>query len=1034
MVFPLRDLSFLIQDELKQYGYTLDDDWKKLFDIGLSFPFVKLFPKDPGLSKVAAFANWEKEAKAFITPNLQIHEPAFKQTGKPKKYAILWSMEYHDLPIPGLYVIEGNKKKNGEIGASVQILSTGYYQFDRLPIDKQLLIERLARISQEKQLGKYRLLYENKPDPNVLEACAKEMHERIFSIFRTLLQEDHFLQIEFDPDRKLSIKHYPQIFPQEYTPKLAFEFNKTAAHYVLTPIIEIEGVFQPFDSLNVINYGMFLQEDKLYLFSPQDASTVEFFAWKKSYRIRHDDLAPFRREFLIPLAERYEIQSSPEQLSLRPIGAELEKKVYLKEVEDYLLFIPAFVYTSEEGPSREVQLDGGSKLIFEDEATGISISIERKTEIEEKARKFFESLHPTFAYSQEHFFSLPIDQVLTQNWFFTAFERIQEEGFEILGLKGLKKIGYSPFRPTIQMRASSGTDWFDIQTEVSFGDQQVKLADIRKALMKKQSYVKLGDGSLGMLPTDWLKKYSTLFKMGKVAKDSIKLSEFQVGLLDEWAEEVDNHQVLNEILEKRQRLRNFREIKSQPLPKHLDATLRNYQREGYNWLHFLDEFEWGGCLADDMGLGKTLQVLAFLVKVSQRKKKATHLVVVPRSLVFNWVREVEKFCPQMKVLAHTGSDRAKSSKEFKAFTLVITTYGLVRSDIEWLRSFSFDYVILDESQAIKNPTTLAAKAVKLLKCRNRLVMTGTPIENNTFDLYSQMDFLNPGMLGSMESFRTEFANPIDKERNEEVAAQLRKLIYPFILSRKKKEVAKELPEKTEIVLYCEMAKAQRKVYDFYRDKFKDLILEKMESEGMSQAGMFILQGLSKLRQICNSPQLLAAEEGEFTQESAKLEVLMEHLEEVFSAGNKVLIFSFFTGMLDLIAKELEKRKTDFVTLTGQSRNREALVQEFKENEDKKVFLISLKAGGFGLNLTEASYVFLVDPWWNPAVEQQAIDRTHRIGQDQQVFAYKMICKDTIEEKILAIQEKKLAVSQDIIHTESGFIKKLSPKDIEGLFS
>ena len=815
---------------------------------------------------------------------------------------------------------------------------------------------------------------------------------------------------------------------------MAFEFKKTSTHYLLKPQVLIDQRYYPFKKLSFVAYGIFLLEDRLYLLNSQDAHTAEFFIQKESYRIRHEDLETFREEFLIPLAERYEVKTSEENLSLKAVESHFHKLLYLKEVEDHLLFIPAFRYSSPEGLTREVQLDGGKQLIFEDSETGKSVVIQREGEAEEAVREFFYQLHPTFEVSEEHYFHLPVDAVLTRNWFFSAFEQLQEEGFEILGLKELKKIAYSPFRPTIQMRASSGADWFDIQTEVSFGDQQVKLADIRKALMKKQSYVKLGDGSLGMLPEDWLKKYSSLFKMGKVSKNGIKLSQFQVGLLDEWAEEVNNHEVFQEILERRQKLRTFKKIKNWRLPKGLKATLRNYQKEGYNWLNFLDEFEWGGCLADDMGLGKTVQVLAFLMKVSQKKPKATHLIVVPRSLVFNWAREVEKFAPQLRILAHTGSDRLKSSEHFDQYDLIVSTYGLVRSDIEWLRDYAFEYVVLDESQAIKNPTTQAAKAVKLLKCRNRLVMTGTPIENNTFDLYSQMDFLNPGMLGSIESFRTEFANPIDKDRNEEVAAQLRSLIYPFILSRKKTEVAKELPKKTEIVLYCDMPKAQRKVYDYYKDKFKDLILGKIESEGMSKAGIFILQGLSKLRQICDSPQLLSEEEGEFTEESAKLEMLMEHLEEIFLAGHKVLIFSFFTGMLDLIRKELTKRKTGYVLLTGQSQKREALVQEFKDDPEKKAFLISLKAGGFGLNLTEASYVFLVDPWWNPAVEQQAIDRTHRIGQEQQVFAYKMICKDSIEEKILAIQEKKLAVSKDIIHTESGFIKKLSPDDIKGLFS
>ncbi|MCB0847574.1 MAG: DEAD/DEAH box helicase, partial [Bacteroidetes bacterium] len=545
---------------------------------------------------------------------------------------------------------------------------------------------------------------------------------------------------------------------------------------------------------------------------------------------------------------------------------------------------------------------------------------------------------------------------------------------------------------------------------------------------------KLGDGSIGMLPEEWLKKYSTLFKVGKTNRGKLKISEFQVNAVDEIYEEIENGEVFREILEKRERLKDFKKIKQVEVPQKLTAELRKYQKEGFNWLNFLNEFGWGGCLADDMGLGKTVQMLAFLMKISAQNKGATHLIVVPRSLVFNWMSEVEKFCPGYKALRHTGSDRSKDGAEFKDYDLIITTYGLARSDIDFLKEIPFHYVVLDESQAIKNPTTQTAKSVKLLNAKNRMIMTGTPIENNTFDLYSQMDFLNPGMLGSLEGFRREFATPIDKNKDEEIAEQLRKLVYPFILSRKKQEVAKDLPEKTETVLFCEMSPAQRKVYDHFKDKYRNLLMEKIETEGYQKAGMYILQGLLKLRQICNSANLLDEEEGQFTEESAKMEVMFEMLDDIFAEGHKVLIFSFFKGMLDMIGDELTKRGIDYVKLTGESQNRENLVDTFKENDDKKAFLISLKAGGFGLNLAEANYVFLVDPWWNPAVEQQAIDRTHRIGQTQNVFAYKLICKDTIEEKILKLQEQKKALAKDIIHVESGFLKKLKPEDVQDLFS
>lgn len=1031
-LFPIRNHRTTIASLLHEYGYTLDDDWEKHFDVDLVFPRPNLIPKDPGLSKTAAYARWPQAIERFISPKLKIDENAFKGNQLSRKYAILWSTQYGPLQIPGIYLLMGKKKKNGEIGAPIRLLEPGLNVYGPHPVEREIMLERLEKVNQEKYLKQYGLIFATEIETETYFACVKDIYQHIHHLYPSLLTEDHFLQPA--NDQSLSPRNLKQIYPQVISPTLAFEFRKSSKHYLLKCLVHVEGNSYPLDKLEYLCYGMFLLEDRLYLFNPQDAWTTQFFRAHPTYRIRHEDLAAFQQQFLAPLAERYEVVSVGEHFARTATEANHTQKLYLKEVEDFLLFIPAFVYTSSEGISREVYLDGGKRLIFQDAETQKNVEITRAVEAEQGAWDLLKHLHPAFSYTETHYFSLPIDKVMDNNWFFSAFEQIQAAGFEILGLKGLQKLKYNPYRPVVQMRASSGTDWFDLQTEVAFGEQQVKLADIRKAIMKRQNYVKLGDGTLGMLPEDWLKKYSTLFKMGKVSGKNVKLYAHQVGLLDGWVEEVEDHAVLEDLLEKRNRLKNFKAIKTCPLPQGLNATLRNYQQEGYNWLHFLNEVGWGGCLADDMGLGKTLQMLAFLLNISQENPNATHLIVVPRSLVFNWIREVEKFCPQFRVLNHTGIDRNKSSEGFTQYDLIVTTYGLVRSDLAWIKHFPFDYVVLDESQAIKNPQTQAAKAVKQLTCRNRLIMTGTPIENNTFDLYSQMDFLNPGMLGSLETFRQEFATPIDKDRDEQAASQLRKLIYPFILSRKKAEVAKELPAKTEIILYCEMPKAQRKVYDYFKNQYKELILEKIESEGMAKAGVYILQGLSKLRQICNSPQLLSEHEGEFTQESAKLEVLMEHLEDIFLEGHKVLIFSFFTGMLDLIGKALSSRAIDYVMLTGKSQKRETLVEEFKENAHKKAFLISLKAGGFGLNLTEASYVFLIDPWWNPAVEQQAIDRTHRIGQDQQVFAYKLICTDTLEEKILQIQEKKLAVSQDLIHTESGFIKKLDPKDIEGLFN
>jgi len=345
----------------------------------------------------------------------------------------------------------------------------------------------------------------------------------------------------------------------------------------------------------------------------------------------------------------------------------------------------------------------------------------------------------------------------------------------------------------------------------------------------------------------------------------------------------------------------------------------------------------------------------------------------------------------------------------------------------------FDYAILDESQAIKNPASKRYKAARLLNAKNRLALTGTPIENNTVDLFSQFNFVNPGFLGSLNFFKTEFAGPIDKHGDEKKSHLLKKLIYPFLLRRTKEAVASDLPDKVEDLIYCEMDAQQRNVYDAFRNSFREQILNNIDENGIERSKLQVLAALTQLRLICNSPAILNTEEN-YGNASIKLKLLMEHISEKTS-NHKILVFSQFVKMLTLIRNELDNEKISYEYLDGQTsqKDRKLAVDHFQKDDSCRVFLISLKAGGTGINLTAADYVYLVDPWWNPAVENQAIDRTHRIGQSKNVFAYRMICKNTIEEKILKLQEKKKSISKDIISSESGFMKKLTKADIEALF-
>jgi len=443
--------------------------------------------------------------------------------------------------------------------------------------------------------------------------------------------------------------------------------------------------------------------------------------------------------------------------------------------------------------------------------------------------------------------------------------------------------------------------------------------------------------------------------------------------------------------------------------------------------------KWGGILADDMGLGKTLQILAFFQKIKSKSTKPS-LVIAPTTLLFNWQNEIKKFTPQLKALYYYGLHREKDTSFFSGYDLVFTTYGVLVRDIEILQSYKFHYIILDESQAIKNPGSQRFKAANVLKARNKIALTGTPIENSTFDLYAQMAFVNPGFLGPIKSFQDNYSNPIDKEGDIAVASELQRVINPFILRRTKEQVARELPPKTEDIIYCEMEGEQRKIYDAFRNEYRNMLLDKIEQNGLAKSKMYVLEGLLRLRQICDSPAMLNDEDISCN-ESIKIKELVRYITNK-TARHKILVFSQFVSMLDLIREQLGSNQIAYEYLDGKNsaKQREKSVNNFQDNNDLRVFLISLKAGGLGLNLTAADYVFLVDPWWNPAVEEQAIDRCHRIGQDKRVFAYRMICKNSIEEKIQNLQAKKRKIAGDLIKVDDESIMKgLKMKDIRDLF-
>ncbi|WP_145857616.1 DEAD/DEAH box helicase [Pedobacter suwonensis] len=615
------------------------------------------------------------------------------------------------------------------------------------------------------------------------------------------------------------------------------------------------------------------------------------------------------------------------------------------------------------------------------------------------------------------------------NWVNEHIEILEASGFEIEQATGQKKFVLGASK--IDLEVKEGNDWFDIHAVVWFGKYQIPFLSLKQHILHKKREFLLPDGEVAIIPDKWFTQYGSLFSLAE-AGQTLKLKKHHIGLINDLAED----SLANVTLERKlQRLSDFEDIADTQMPVNFKGSLRDYQKAGYNWFSFLREYNFGGCLADDMGLGKTIQTLAMLQKVKEEDQlletQTTSLIIMPTSLIYNWLTEAKKFTPKLKILAHTGTNRNKDVANFANYDIIITTYGVTRVDIDELKNFYFNYIILDESQNIKNPASKSFKAVRSLKSKHKLILSGTPVENSVSDLWSQLTFLNPGLLGTQAFFYEEYVQAIEKKKDEEKARKLQSIIKPFVLRRTKEQVAAELPPKTEQVIYCDMSEDQAAYYEKTKSAYRNDLLQSMDDGTFAQKQVQLLQGLTALRQLANHPVMI---DGEYISDSGKFENVIHTLDNVLKGGHKVLVFSQFVKHLDIFKKHFEAEHIPFAYLDGSTRNRGEIVSEFQQNSDLKVFLISIKAGGVGLNLTQADYVFILDPWWNPAVEQQAIDRTHRIGQDKKVFIYKFIAKDTVEEKILALQNRKKSLANSLITTEESFFKSLSKEDIRDILN
>ncbi|MCE2848712.1 MAG: SNF2-related protein [bacterium] len=1024
------------------YGYSMNEpDWQTKFEFTYKDgkPFLRVL--DPTVKRVTTPIVEEKPVVQRKEEVAEVVSAISEPVVSSQRLGVVFIEAPGKYPGFNVELVSGEfDQENMEFLGKVEHIDLSKYVPTTALVTEDISLMNAVRKLQRSELDKY--VSRNSPFSGIWENIIyseeeglpaettllidEYLHPKIVKMFAEHAERTLFLKLS--PGKPFTTANLVKagIGSGRMKPGLQVALEKKQA--TITPVALIEEWDIELSANEWSSSLVALFNDKFYCWnSLEDLEAITAFIPERNRKISLSKWPEFLEREVLPFARKYKVDFD-KSLMTELFNGEPEIKLQLQEKNEYLVFTPVFLYQGYEVKYTD------KETIFLPENGKIKM-IKRDLEKERDFVKKLGSLHSNFI-NTENSFNLVLKgtEVLRNNWFFLFVDAMKEFQVPVIGFEVLKNYRFNTAKPQTRIQISNGVDWFDAKVEIIFGDQKVSIEEIKRALNNKQQIVQLNDGTLGILPDEWLKKYSLLFRVGEGKTDQLRLSKYHLSVIDELYNNIDETEVMIKLEEKYERLRSFNRINEVDPPTQLAEILRPYQVAGYHWLNYLTEVGWGGILADDMGLGKTIQALSSLQRFRDNNETMTAIVVCPTTLMFNWENEIKKFTPKLTYRIHHGGERIRDKKIFVDHDVVITTYGTLRSDIKFMLETNFDYIVLDESQAIKNPQSKVTKAACLLNAKNRLCMSGTPLQNNTFDIYAQMNFLNPGMLGSVEYFRNEFATPIDKFGEREHKEHLKKLLFPFILRRTKEQVAKDLPEKTETILFCEMEEEQRNIYDAYRNDYRDKILGVIKEQGIQKSQLTILQGLMKLRQICDSPAIMNETE-QMPNVSVKLDELSREITE--NIGNhKALVFSQFLGMLGLIREKLTELGVKFEYFDGSTSavDREKAIQSFQKNDEVRVFLISLKAGGVGLNLTAADYVYIVDPWWNPAVEQQAIDRTHRIGQTKNIFAYRMICKDTIEDKILQLQDKKRALAKDLVSDDDGFVKTLTREDVEYLFS
>ena len=894
-----------------------------------------------------------------------------------------------------LHVYYSDPKKNGKGFTKPRSFNLMYYEFALIPDDADRAILQLLAGARESN-------YYSTDTPvstwSLYPEFARQILPQICATGRCLIDKE-------------GVQDPPLL---RWNPE-PWRFSLTAGRHDERHFIS--GEFTRGDQKMPVSTPLFMVADSL-LFTEDEVSPINcdvHFEWINNLRVQGPIYSPPDEwQTLVGAVAEARLPAAvlPDELRIEEISVEptpclrIEtRNTYYRAQEDVALL--SFDYAGNIIPAHDHRngfLQPGNKLLVRD----------REAERRALTRLAdFRLGQSTYVYDHSAGWSVPPDKLGK-----IVFQ-LTKEGWRI-DFKGKQVM--QPTETVLDI--TSGIDWFDLKATVTYGKHKYTYPQLLRALEMGGPALILPDGEIGVLPDEWIAEVGRLASLGRRQGDGFRFGLNQAGILDVLLTDRPEARFDEAFIQARDRLKAFDGVHAVDQPAGFNGQLREYQREGLGWMQFLREFGFGGCLADDMGVGKTAQVLAML----ETRRGSPSIAVVPRSLVFNWKQEAARFTPSLRILDHTTPTR--NLDQIKDHDLVIVTYGTLRRDIVKLREIPFDYAVLDEAQAVKNAGSDSAKAARLLNARHRLALSGTPVQNSLSDLWSLFEFLNPGMLGASSAFKAAGGSPRNPE--EETRVLLARALRPLILRRTKEQVASELPPKIESILHCELEDEQRKLYDELREHYRQTLLGAIDSDGMGKAKIMVLEALLRLRQAACHPGLI--DKKRTGEPSAKLDTLLARLAELSAEGHKALVFSQFTSFLDIVRQRLDEEAIRYEYLDGATRDRQARVQGFEQDSDCKLFLISLKAGGVGLNLVSADYVFLLDPWWNPAVEAQAIDRTHRIGQTRHVFAYRLIARDTVEEKVLALQDSKRILADAVINQDNSLLSQMGREELEYLLS